>query len=138
MNRADFQGLARIRIKEARSLLDRGLSDGAYYLAGYAIECALKACIAKKTGRYDFPPERKIVDQVYTHNLEVLLKAAGLETDWKRQIHGDRQFEVRWNIVKDWSEISRYSRNSEIQARDLYDAVTNRRYGVLRWLRQRW
>jgi HEPN domain-containing protein len=32
-------------------LLEAGLYAGAYYLAGYAVECALKACIAKKTAR---------------------------------------------------------------------------------------
>jgi HEPN domain-containing protein len=49
MNRADFHKLAEIRIKEARVLLDRKCYAGAYYLAGYAVECALKACIARKT-----------------------------------------------------------------------------------------
>ena len=38
MNRKDFQELSRIRLKEAKALLDLGLWDGAYYLAGYAVE----------------------------------------------------------------------------------------------------
>ena len=46
-------------------------ADGAYYLAGYAIECALKACIAKATRRYDFP-DRKKVDASHTHDLREL------------------------------------------------------------------
>jgi hypothetical protein len=29
--------------------------EGAYYLAEYAIECAFKACIAKRTQQHDFP-----------------------------------------------------------------------------------
>jgi HEPN domain-containing protein len=49
MNRTDLQQLAELRIKEARILLDGDSYSGAYYLAGYAIECALKACIAKRT-----------------------------------------------------------------------------------------
>jgi len=40
-------------------LLRLGLFDGAYYLAGYAVECALKACIAKGTQRFEFPDKRK-------------------------------------------------------------------------------
>jgi len=49
MNRNDFQQLADVRIDEAVVLLDQGKYDGAYYLAGYAVECSLKACIAKLT-----------------------------------------------------------------------------------------
>ena len=46
MNRNEFQELAEVRIGEAGVLLAGGKSDGAYYLAGYAVECALKACVA--------------------------------------------------------------------------------------------
>lgn len=45
MNRVDFRQLAGLRIAEAKVLLDNNLYAGAYYLAGYAVECALKACI---------------------------------------------------------------------------------------------
>jgi HEPN domain-containing protein len=49
MTRRDFQALSATRLREARALLKTGNPEGAYYLAGYAIECALKACVAKKT-----------------------------------------------------------------------------------------
>lgn len=49
MFRKDFQDLAMVRVREAEMLLAAGLFDGAYYLAGLAVECALKACIAKAT-----------------------------------------------------------------------------------------
>ena len=58
MNRNDFQKISRLRVKEAKALLDNGYPAGAYYLMGYAVECALKACIAKQTKRYDFPYEK--------------------------------------------------------------------------------
>lgn len=38
--------------------MDQGLYDGAYYLSGYAVEWALKACIAKNVKRYDFPDRK--------------------------------------------------------------------------------
>ena len=47
MNRLEFQQLAEVRVREAEALLAVGLWDGAYYLAGYAVECALKACILR-------------------------------------------------------------------------------------------
>jgi HEPN domain-containing protein len=55
MNRADFQKLTQLRLAEAKVLLDSNRYEGAYYLMGYAVECALKSCIAKQTKEYDFP-----------------------------------------------------------------------------------
>lgn len=55
MNRRDLKDLAAIRVREASLLLKNKQYSGAYYLAGYAVECALKACISKETRRYDFP-----------------------------------------------------------------------------------
>jgi HEPN domain-containing protein len=55
MNRNDLRRLARIRLKEARALLEAKCLDGAYYLCGYAVECALKAGIAEVTRRSEFP-----------------------------------------------------------------------------------
>jgi HEPN domain-containing protein len=55
VDRRDLQELSKVRLKEAKALLDLGLYDGAYYLAGYAVECALKAGIAKETRRHQFP-----------------------------------------------------------------------------------
>ena len=49
MNRGEFQEIANIRLRDAKVLLDNECFDGAYYLAGYVIECALKAWIAKNT-----------------------------------------------------------------------------------------
>lgn len=48
MNRGELQELALIRLQDAKVLLDNHCFDGAFYLSGYTIECALKACIAKK------------------------------------------------------------------------------------------
>jgi len=59
MNRKGLQDLAIVRLKEAKALLDQGFHDGAYYLCGYAVECALKACIAKISGRQFAFPSKK-------------------------------------------------------------------------------
>ncbi len=138
MNRADFQRLARVRITESRTLLDGGLWEGAYYLAGYAVECALKACIAKKTRRFDFP-DKNIVNDSYKHDLKSLVKTAGLETELATASAADPQFASRWSVVEDWSEQSRYeTRKTGPQARDLYEAIVSRKNGVLQWLRKHW
>jgi hypothetical protein len=81
MTRTDFQRLTRLRLRDARMLLSAGNGEGAYYLTGLAMECALKAAVARKTKRHDFPPDPKFVrDSVYIHDLNRLLVAAGLES----------------------------------------------------------
>ena len=138
MTRDDLQNISKLRIKEAKVLLDHGCFAGAYYLLGYAIECALKACIAKQIKRYDFP-DRKLVNDSYTHDLEKLLNISGLKAEFQRELQTNQSLAVNWAVVKDWSEQSRYSTGiSEIMARDFHSAVTARGQGVLSWLRKRW
>ena len=60
MDRRELQSLSRVRAKEAKALLDAGLHEGAFYLAGYAVECALKACIAKTRRAQDTSFRTKI------------------------------------------------------------------------------
>jgi HEPN domain-containing protein len=128
MNRADFQKLARLRIKEAKALLDTKHYEGAYYLAGYAVECALKACIAKKTRRHDFPPKTNY----YIHNLAPLVNHAGLGAALEEERKLDTKFESNWGHVKDWTEESRYEAEiDKKRASDLYSAITNKEHGVL-------
>ena len=99
MNRADLQQLAMLRIAEAKALLAAGFPAGAYYLAGYAIECAIKACIAKAVQQFDFPDKDR-VNKSYQHNLVELLKPAGLESELKDAISKSKVFEGNWAIVK--------------------------------------
>jgi len=80
MNRRDLQRLSSVRLSEAKILLDNGYYSGAYYLLGYAVECALKACIAKQVKRHEFP-DRQTVNDSYTHNLQSLLRISGLEVE---------------------------------------------------------
>lgn len=129
MNRGEFQELAIIRLQDAKVLLDNECYDGAYYLCGYVVECALKACVAKKTKEYDFP-DKKLIDKIYTHNLTNLLGVVGLKPEG--------EIGVNWAVVKDWSEQDRYKRHSEIESKDLYEAVSNPNEGVLEWLKQHW
>lgn len=138
MNRDDLQRIARLRVKEARVLLENGYFSGAYYLLGYAVECALKACIAKQIKRYDFP-DRKLINDSYSHELEKLLGVSGLKEKLQKEIRNNPNLEVNWAIVKDWSVESRYSTDiSETTARDFYSAVTTRKNGVLSWLKKWW
>jgi HEPN domain-containing protein len=137
VTRKELQVLSRIRLREAQALARLGMSDGAYYLAGYCVECALKACIAKATQRHEFPDKKK-VDASYTHSLSELLKVAGLDKARDQEGRRNAIFRDNWDTVLWWSERSRYEINDARAARELIDAVADRNYGVLRWIKQHW
>jgi hypothetical protein len=138
MNRTDLQILAEMRVVEAQALLDAGCWAGAYYLLGYAVECALKACAAKEF-RQDEVPEKKRVNDFYTHRLDQLLEVAGLKPALGARAAVERAFRVNWNIVRDWDESSRYDHTiSESTARVMRDAVIDATTGVLPWLKTMW
>jgi HEPN domain-containing protein len=138
MHRNDFQKLAQMRLEEAKVLRDNGRFDGAYYLAGYALECALKACIAKQTRADEFPPTPEIVKDFYSHSLDKLLNGAQLRREFEERAAADKRFAQSWNLVKDWSEKSRYEPHTQKDARDLIDAIEDSEYGVLAWLQGFW
>lgn len=137
MDRYDLQVLAEQRIIEATILLDAGAGPGAYYLGGYAVECGLKACIASKVREYQFP-DKRIVDDSYTHDLVKLLSPAGLTRQHREEEKGDSEFRARWHVVKDWSANSRYETRSMEKAEALIEAINDPRHGVMRWIRQNW
>ncbi len=137
MNRSDLKELALIRLREARTLLGNGHYEGACYLSGYVVECALKACIAKLTKRHDFP-DLKTTDGSYTHDMNKLLKTAHLDDQKKADMRVDPEFAINWSVVNEWSVQSRYTKPTKAEAEGLYAAITERRHGVLPWIRRRW
>ena len=138
MTRFDLQSLSKHRRREALVLLSAKQWGGAYYLVGYALECALKAVIAKNTKMYDFP-DKEFANQVYTHDLERLVKAAGLSQQMQHELAGNPPFSVNWAIAKDWDETSRYDLTTTAgDARDLYSACVRQKTGVLSWVKARW
>jgi hypothetical protein len=134
--RREFQQLARMRLNDARTLMRNGNTEAAYYLTGFAVECALKACIAKNIRRHDFPPNPNAVRDIYTHDLVKLIGAARLQTALDADRRKNASFNNKWDVVKDWNVNSRYAVRG-LSARDLYRAVAGRN-GVMQWLRQRW
>jgi HEPN domain-containing protein len=125
----DFRKIARRRIKEARILYAASEYSGAYYLAGYAIECALKACILNAMRKYHMP-DKKIVVESHTHDLTQLVILAGLKADRDQAENADPAFGRNWAVVKDWNEGSRYESWTRQDAEDLIRAVNQRTSGV--------
>ena len=138
MNRQELQDLSRLRTREAKALLDSSHFAGSYYLMGYAIECGLKAAIAKQTRRHDFPNKRLAMDS-HTHDLKSLMQTSGLWPGFEAAMRAAPALGLNWAVAKDWNESSRYILSiSEAQARDLYSACTARTHGLLSWLKNYW
>ena len=137
MNRSDFQELAELHLLHAKALLDGQLYSGAYYICGYTVECALKACIARQTNQFDFP-EKKAVDAAWTHELGKLLKVSGLEPDFNAEAEEDDLLYSNWQLVKEWTERTRYERRGQREAEDLMAAVSDPDHGVLACIKRYW
>jgi HEPN domain-containing protein len=132
-----LQRLANERIADARALLAAKRWSAAYYLAGYAVECALKACIAKRTRAEEFP-DKTFADKCWTHNLLQLLGVAELKDDFQAAMKADPLLGRNWETVKDWSEASRYARIPMKKAKGFYKAIADKKHGVLSWVKFRW
>jgi len=139
VNRTDLQSLAEVRIEEAQALLGLNPSrpDGAYYLAGYAVECALKAAIARLNNLHDWPDKRFVTDS-HTHDILARVRLAGLEAARAADASANHVLAQNWLIVKDWSERSRYERHSPAKAQMMIGAVSDPMNGVLPWIRVHW
>jgi len=138
MNKVDLEKLVDIRISEAKVLLDYSNFQGAYYLAGYALECAIKACIAKQVQQYDFP-NKDLAQKSHQHKLTDLLGVAGLKQRLSEKEKFDLNFKLNWAVAKDWTVESRYECSIErSKADDLYKAITDENSGVLPWLKTFW
>jgi HEPN domain-containing protein len=133
VERRDLQTLSKIRLLEAKALLRLGFNDGAYYLAGYAVECALKACIAKATKRHEFPDKRR-VNESHTHVLKELVRLANLEDSRLDRLRTDKDFRDNWAVVQAWSEQSRYRRSQPEAAEAMVKAAN----GVMAWIKLHW
>jgi HEPN domain-containing protein len=138
-DRAHFQRLAELRLAEARILAREGQFSGAYYIAGYAIECALKARIAALFRENEIP-DRNLVNRVYTHDLTALLNPSGLEKPLERDRQSNKDLDRRWSIVKNWTEQARYSTWTEQEAVAIIDAIDGdgKSGGLFQWLSAHW
>jgi HEPN domain-containing protein len=139
MNRGELQQLAEERILDAKALLAARRWSGAHHMAGYAVECALKACVlayVEKTGVIF--EDRKYAERCWTHDLEELLRLAELKEAFALDIAKNAVLGQNWVIVKDWDEVSRYRKTPHQEAKKLSKAITDKASGLLPWIMSRW
>lgn len=163
MNQAKLRQLAEERILDAAALIAEGRWSYAYYTAGYAVECALKACVLARmveTG-WIFSEPKVRIEEVFTHSFDKLVKIAGLHDELNDRLKASAAaapaagataasaagapvagpgpaFAGFWGVVSRWDVASRYATTSEADARDLYAGITDNNDGILPWLRIYW
>ncbi len=142
MTRADWQQIAEERLLAAEALLAAQRWASAYYLAGYAVESGLKSCILV---RITANPEvlfqeggNKFSADCWTHDIEKLVKVAGVESVRNTDIAADAILGNNWQIVAIWNEKSRYQMKTQAEAEEIYNAIADNARGVMQWIRGRW
>jgi hypothetical protein len=136
VTRQEFQQLAADRIGDAEALLQADRFSCAYHIGGYAVECALKACIAGRTRQDDFPPRDAV--KYYTHDVGRLLEIAGLAGEHAEYARQNATFKDNWDAVREWTEEARYQTFTQEQAANLLTAIADPENGVLEWLKRSW
>jgi hypothetical protein len=149
VNQAELRQMAQERILDAEALIAGGRWAFAYYVAGYAIECALKSCVLSRMIHTGWVFQDKIKgDECRTHDFGKLIDLAGLRGELNAQLAASAAaaggapgslFAGHWGTVLQWKETSRYEvGTTEAQARELYEAITHTTDGVLKWIQNYW
>jgi len=137
LTKSDLEKLAQLRLDDALLLLRAGRWSSAYYLAGYAVELALKACISKLF-QPNVIPDRAFVDAVYNHKLDSLLATAGLTLTFKEACVADHLLAAYWGVASQWRETSRYELWDSMSAAAMLQAIHEPNHGVFQWVKQHW
>lgn len=139
LNRDKLRKLADSKLEEARILLDNGQWNGAYYMSGLSVECALKSVLASAVKEHDFP-NNKFVNKMYQHDLQDLCELdAQLWLDLQADMKLDQKLRANWSTVKDWDDERRYDTGvEELEAKEIYAAITEAVSGVISWIKGRW
>lgn len=127
---------SRDKLDAARLLLEKGFFTEAYYLAGYAVEFALKARIARRF-RADTIPDLAFVRGIYTHDLDALARQAGVIPNLKQAADTDDALRFAWETARLWTSASRYASADMTRAAAYIQAVGGETgsEGFLGWLK---
>jgi len=106
-SKQQFHDLSSSFLKAAELLNSQGQFHASYYLAGYAVECALKAYICTLSLKDTFPPKR-VEKSHYIHDFVTLIDTANLKRIFDTAKDGDKNLNTAFSIIKDWSPDIRY------------------------------
>ena len=132
-----LQRLALTKLTDAELLLQHQRYSNAYYLGGYAAEIGLKAALTRQFSKETLP-DRRFVNDAYTHKLTDLVRLAGLQAELRRAIDTDATCASNWSIIASWDEASRYESIDSFTASGFMSALTEPSAGVFQWLKKHW
>ena len=90
LTKKDLEFLADTRLDDAVHLFHGARYSAAYYLSGYTVELAIKACIAG-VFHANVIPDKSFVNAVYSHKLDDLLLYAGAQRKVTALVARDRR-----------------------------------------------
>lgn len=137
LHQDDLKAIAEAKLEYAELLFENRRFSNSYYLFGYAAEIALKARIAGAFVSNSIP-DKKLVNDIYSHDLEKLAGIAGLSIELGERRRSSAIFDGHWSTVTEWSEQARYSMIDVFQATAMRVAMIDSKDGVFGWLRERW
>lgn len=109
---------------------DRKNCREAWYNAGVAMEFALKSVISRRRG-YNRWPEKAGNEAIYTHDLRVLFREAGLNiSQVPKSLRGALQTAFEWDRLHDYRPMTM----KRAVARSMVNAVCYEK-GLLAWLK---
>jgi hypothetical protein len=137
LTKSDLEKLAVLRLEDAVFLQQCSRCSSAYYLAGYSLELAIKACIAKLI-QPNTIPDKAFINAIYTHRFEVLLGVAGLKSTFESEIKTNAALAAHWAIANNWTEESRYAFWDPFAAGSLLQSISDPTNGVFQWVKKHW
>lgn len=137
LKKTDMKVLAQAKADDALLLFENGRYSNAYYLGGYAVEFAIKACIASRI-EADTIPDKKFISSIFIHDLQTLIGVAGLQGELKAKENDDPDFHANWGIVSKWSEQRRYDVSDRSSTQYFLDALLAPDHGVFQWIKTYW
>lgn len=133
----DLKSNAQSKFDDSLLLWHAGRYSNAYYLAGYAVELALKACIARQIIAQTIP-DKYFLTNILSHDFGKLIGVAGLRMELHDANKMDSQFAANWALVNNWSPDARYEIHERAETQLLVEAVGNPNNGVFPWIQTHW
>ena len=143
-----IRNLSELRLAEAGILAQHNKPDGAFYLAGYSVELALKAKVAERLGLPGLFDEQNTTQQftglnelrrlVKTHNLTLLLVVGGLRPAFDQKRTTEVAFATASNWLNEWNEGLRYRSPGTVTKAGVehFLAILEGPIGLLQWIKQ--
>jgi hypothetical protein len=131
-------------LKKPKRFWFKAKYNGCCYLAGYALESALKAAICKRMDNDNFFGELKseTLRAFKIHNLSELTILAGLSTEYKALNISNNILFLNWEYIKNdikWSEQLRYQMSfNQVEAQTMINAINDPQNGILEWIKKYW